>query len=203
MRVKPRNHRLQLNLIFLPLRTMPFLRPQPRTRLFVLDLSAGISLVYLLRKIIDYFTVLINYLLRWYILLEPYFILIAFVLIDELWKKFVLVALEFFCVAYLLLIIDFPSREGISELPVVQQSLKFSLLPAISRFGGVWKLLANLIGFVFFYQGLLWRAGPASRCVVFFEMAIFLGELAVRVMVGELAEEGKMKHCAALHTIYN
>jgi hypothetical protein len=59
------------------------------------------------------------------------FIPIFVLSLDQLGKKIILVTFEFFCVAYLLLIISVPRRKGIRVLPVLKHLLELPLHPAL------------------------------------------------------------------------
>ena len=128
--------------------------------------------------------------LLWKILhFELDFIPIFLLAFNEFGEKIIFITLEFFCVAYLLLIIDIPSWEGISELAIFKHFLKLPFHSAPARFiDGIDRFIPS-IGFILLYGWLLGRAWSTASSKVLLEMMIFGSELTIGVMIWELFEE--------------
>lgn len=94
-----------------------------------------------------------------------------------------LVTFEFFCVAYLLLIIGVPSRKGIRVLPIFKDSLKLLFHSAVSGLidGGLYNFTA-LVWSAYLLAGWFGRAGLAACCIVLLEMMVFGCEVALGVV---------------------
>ena len=119
---------------------------------------------------------------------EAFFFVINMIHIFPLWfdklgEKFIFITLEFFCVAYLLLIIDVPSSNWIIHLPSLQNLLKFTLHSALLRLRSHLKNPYLSMRLILLDGGVLRWTRSAECCRVLLEMVIFGCERTVGVVV--------------------
>lgn len=104
--------------------------------------------------------------------------------LNQPWKKIIIVAFEFFCVAYLLLIIGIPCGKCLAVLPILKNLLKFPLHPALPRL--VYRVLHQLtalVGLADLDPGRFRGTGLATRCKVLLEIIIFGSKISIWIVV--------------------